>query len=60
MRGSEVGLRLTGMRRFAEAIRAHQEAIAIFQETGDRHGEDAAAKNLESDRAAQSADPGEQ
>ncbi len=29
------------------------EAAAIFRETGDRHGEDIALKNLESDRAAQ-------
>ena len=27
------------MRRFEEAITAHQDATAIFRETGDRHGE---------------------
>jgi hypothetical protein len=31
--------RLRQVRRFEEAITAHQDAAAIFQETGDRHRE---------------------
>ena len=34
------------MGRFGEAISAHQDAAAIFQETGDRHGEGMALNNL--------------
>ena len=34
------------MRRFEEAITAHQDAAAIFRETGDRHGEGMALNNL--------------
>ena len=34
------------MRRFEEAITAHQDAAAIFRETGDRHGEGRALDNL--------------
>jgi hypothetical protein len=40
-------------RRFEEAITACQDAAAIFQETGDRHGEGIAVENLEAARAAQ-------
>ena len=32
--------------RFEEAISAHQDAAAIFRETGDRHGEGQALNNL--------------
>ncbi len=34
------------MRRFEETIRAHQDAAAIYRETGDRHGEGTALTNL--------------
>ena len=34
------------MRRFEEAISAHQDAAAIFRETGDRHSEGQALDNL--------------
>ncbi len=40
------------MRRFEEAITAHQDAATIYQETGDRHGEGMALNNLEKDRTA--------
>ena len=38
---------LQQVRRFDEAITAHQDAAAIFRETGDRHREGAALGNLE-------------
>jgi Flp pilus assembly protein TadD len=34
------------VRRFDEAITAHQDAAAIFRETGDRHSEGGALTNL--------------
>jgi Tetratricopeptide repeat len=34
------------VRRFVEAITAHQDAVAIFRETGDRHGEGLALTGL--------------
>jgi hypothetical protein len=34
------------VRRFEEAVSAHQEAVAIFRETGDRHREARALDNL--------------
>jgi tetratricopeptide (TPR) repeat protein len=34
------------VRRFDEAITAHQDAAAIFRETGDRHSEGSALNNL--------------
>jgi hypothetical protein len=34
------------VRRFEEAISAHQDAAAICRETGDRHGEGMALGNL--------------
>ena len=40
------------MRRFEEAITAHQDAAAIFRETGDRHREDIAVNNLKRAQAA--------
>jgi hypothetical protein len=43
--------RLRYVRRFDEAITAHQDAAAIFRETGDRHGEGAALDNLKDDKA---------
>jgi tetratricopeptide (TPR) repeat protein len=43
---NNLGLALAGMRRFAEAIIAHQDAAAIFRETGDRNGEGNAMLNL--------------
>jgi hypothetical protein len=39
--------------RFEEAITAHQEAITIYRETGDRHREGLALSNLELDQAEQ-------
>jgi tetratricopeptide (TPR) repeat protein len=41
-----LGNALEGLRRFEEAIGAHQDAIAIFRETGDRHLEGQALGNL--------------
>jgi tetratricopeptide (TPR) repeat protein len=41
-----LGVALTGMRRFSEAIRAHEAAVGIFRETRDRHGEGLALDNL--------------
>ena len=34
------------VRRFDEAITAHQDAAAIYRDTGDRHGEGTARNNL--------------
>ncbi|MFI9559803.1 tetratricopeptide repeat protein, partial [Nonomuraea endophytica] len=34
------------MRRFEEAIAAHQQDLIIFREVGDRHGEGMAWNNL--------------
>ena len=34
------------MRRFDEAITAHQDAAAIFRDTGDRHGQGLALEGL--------------
>ena len=34
------------MRRFDEAITAHQQALALFTELGDRHGEAVALNKL--------------
>jgi hypothetical protein len=48
------GLALVGVRRFEEAIRAHRDAAGIFRETGDRHGEGVALRNLDEDRGTQS------
>lgn len=44
---NNLGLALRQVRRFEEAITAHQEAAAIYRETGDRHGEGIALNNLE-------------
>ncbi len=41
-----LGIALQEVRRFEEAITAHQEAAAIYRETGDRHGEGDALNNL--------------
>jgi tetratricopeptide (TPR) repeat protein len=43
---TNLGLARSGVRQFPEAIRAHQDAVAIFRETGDRQGEGAARNNL--------------
>jgi hypothetical protein len=43
------------VRRFAEAITAHQDAAAIFRETGDQHREEIAVDNLERAQAAKAA-----
>jgi tetratricopeptide (TPR) repeat protein len=43
---NNLGLAMAGLRRFAEAIIAHQDAAAIGQETGDRNGEGNALVNL--------------
>ena len=37
---------LREVRRFEEAISAHQDAAAIYRETGDRHWEGTALNNL--------------
>jgi tetratricopeptide (TPR) repeat protein len=41
-----LGLALVEVRRFEEAITAHEQAVTIFGETGDRHGEGMALNNL--------------
>jgi tetratricopeptide (TPR) repeat protein len=41
-----LGLALVEVRRFEQAITAHQEAAAIYQETSDRHREGTALNNL--------------
>lgn len=41
-----VGIALRELRRFEDAITIHQDAAAIFQETGDRRGEGTALTNL--------------
>ena len=43
---NNLGIALKEVRRFEEAITAHQDAAAIFRETGDRHGEGMALDNL--------------
>ena len=43
---TNLGLARSGARQFPEAIRAHQDAVAIFRETGDRQGQGAARNNL--------------
>ena len=43
---NNLGIALREVRRFEEAITAHQDAAAIFRETGDRHGEGMALDNL--------------
>ena len=43
---NNLGIALREVRRFEEAITAHQDAAAIFRETGDRHGEGMALNNL--------------
>ena len=49
---NHLGVALREMGRFDEAITAHQDALAIFRETGDRHREGQALNNLEEDRLA--------
>ncbi len=43
---TNLGAALRQTRRFGEAIRAHQDAAAIFQQTGDQHGQGSALTNL--------------
>jgi tetratricopeptide (TPR) repeat protein len=43
---TSLGVALREMRRFEEAITAHQGAAAIFRESGDRHREGMALSNL--------------
>ena len=43
---TNLGLALQEARRFEEAITAHQDAAAIYRETGDRHREGMALTNL--------------
>jgi Flp pilus assembly protein TadD len=43
---NSLGFALREVRRFEEAITAHQDAAAIYRETGDRHGEGAALHSL--------------
>ena len=54
---NNLGLALVEVRRFEEAITAHQDAAAIYRETGDRYGEVIALDNLEADRAAKEHEP---
>ena len=42
----DLGVALVAVRRFDEAITAHQDAIAIYRETGDRHREGRALNDL--------------
>jgi tetratricopeptide (TPR) repeat protein len=41
-----LGLALRQVRRFEEAVSAHQDAAILFREVGDRHGEGAVLNNL--------------
>jgi tetratricopeptide (TPR) repeat protein len=43
---NNLGLALQNVRRFEEAIAAHQDVGAIFRKTGDRNGEGGALTNL--------------
>ena len=43
---NSLGGALQGVRRFGEAVTALQDAVVIFRETGDRHGEGMALTNL--------------
>jgi tetratricopeptide (TPR) repeat protein len=43
---NNLGLALWAVRRFEEAISAHQDAAAIFLQTGDRHSEGRVLNNL--------------
>lgn len=43
---TNLGLALSGVRRFDDAVRAHQDAVAIFAGMGDRREEAAARNNL--------------
>ena len=43
---TSLGVALREVRRFEEAVSAHQDAVAIYRETGDRHGEGMALNNL--------------
>jgi hypothetical protein len=43
---NNLGVALRGVRRFDEAITAHQQAAALFTELGDRHGEAGALDSL--------------
>ncbi len=43
---NNLGIALREVRRFAEAITAHQDAAAVFRETGDRHSEGMALTGL--------------
>jgi hypothetical protein len=43
---NDLGVALQQVRRFAEAITAHEQAAAIFAVTGDAHRESAALNNL--------------
>ena len=51
LRNLGVALREAG--RVEDAITAHQDAAALFRETGYRYGEEIALDNLKSYRAAQ-------
>jgi hypothetical protein len=53
---NNLGLALLEVGRFEEAISAHQDAAAIYRETGDRHGENIALRNVDAGQAAQATD----
>jgi hypothetical protein len=46
MARDSLGLALVEVGRVEEAISAHREGLAIYRETGDRHGEGASLNNL--------------
>jgi hypothetical protein len=52
---TNLGLALVEVRRFEEAITAHQAAAASYRESGDEYREGIMLNNLEAARAAQRA-----
>jgi len=50
---SNLGVALAQVRRFEEAVSSHQDAVAIFRETGDRYWEGIALGNLDRYQAEQ-------
>ena len=55
---NNLGVALRELRRFEEAVSAHQDAAAIYRETGDRQLEGIALRNIDADRAAEDEDGG--
>ena len=48
---TSLGVALWEVRRFDEAITAHQDAAAIYRETGDEYRENIALNKLKDDQA---------